>query len=144
MVGTLLGSAFFWGQAMKCPFCESEMLSGKVSVANSAVGKVMEVMGVFMGGLPSQPHYIYFCQTGGGATTEVDHSQEAFRCSNCEALVIAGTKSKLKGWEQCEPEAPKKLKEERSSEGSPSNCPACGAAINEQHFRCPDCDIALR
>jgi hypothetical protein len=76
---------------MKCPFCETVMLSGKVSVGPSTLGALAEVLDLVTGGGSSAPHYLYFRQAGDGPATRVEHSGEAFRCGRCQALVIAGT-----------------------------------------------------
>jgi hypothetical protein len=76
---------------MNCPFCESVMASGKVSVERSTFGDVMNVLGVLTGSASAQPQYLYFRQSGGGEATQVEHSREAFRCGHCQALLIAGT-----------------------------------------------------
>jgi hypothetical protein len=134
----------FSRQAMKCPFCESEMPTGTVSIAKSTLGEVMDVLDVLKGGAWSQPHYIYFHPTGGTAATHVDHSREAFHCNNCGTLILAGMIPKPEGRESRKSGVPKKVGGQRSTEGSTSNCPACGAAVNDRHVRCPDCDIALQ
>ena len=40
---------------MKCPFCESVMASGKLTVERSTFGDVVEVLGVLTGSVASQP-----------------------------------------------------------------------------------------
>jgi hypothetical protein len=80
-----------WREAMKCPFCESMMASGKVGVEKSTFGEVVSVLGAISSGIPSQPHYLYFRQSDGGESTHVEHSGEAFHCEQCQALIIRGT-----------------------------------------------------
>jgi hypothetical protein len=82
-----------WREAMKCPFCESVMASGKVGVEKSTFGEVVNVLGVIAGGISFQPYYLYFRQIGGGAPSHVEHCGEAFPCEQCQALIIKGTKA---------------------------------------------------
>ena len=129
---------------MKCPFCESEMTSGKVSVEQSTFGQVMNVVDALTDRLSPQVHYVYFRDTAGGDATHVDHSRKAYRCRGCEALVIAGKKARPKGRTKPKPVARQVPREEGSSDLNPATCPACGAPIRPEDARCPDCDIALR
>ena len=76
--------------AMKCPFCGSIMVGGKVTVEKSGFGEAMDVLDAITGGMTSQPHYIYFRESGGEAASHVDHSGEALRCGQCRALLIRG------------------------------------------------------
>ena len=44
-------------RTMKCPFCDSMMAPGKVSVEKSTFGEVVNVLGVITSGIPSQLYF---------------------------------------------------------------------------------------
>jgi hypothetical protein len=74
---------------MRCPICNGMMQSGSAVIARSTARLILDVL---TGDLANSASCLYFTADGGGASTFVDHSRRIYRCPECEAVLIAGTK----------------------------------------------------
>lgn len=118
---------------MNCPACKGPMRSGVLDISRSTTGAIADLL---TGDLGTMPQHLYFYPSGLDECVHLDTSRPAFRCTRCEAVVIAGTMPV--------PEKREPKREPPPPAPNPEACPACGAALAPDWPRCPGCDIALR
>jgi hypothetical protein len=118
---------------MKCPACQAPMQEGRVSIDRPTTASAANVADFLTRGGQKGPRCILFREDGDGVPVEIDHSRDSHYCPTCQALFVAGTKP------VSEPPSPARPPSDKSG----LNCPACGAGIEPDQARCPDCGIAL-
>jgi hypothetical protein len=67
------------------------MGAGTTNVAWPTVTGILEFAGAFVGDSPGSQQYLYFYPAdGGGSVCVFEGTQKAFRCLQCQTVVIAG------------------------------------------------------
>ncbi len=75
---------------MTCPGCSTEMRAGTVNVAPATINGIVEFVRIFAGEQGCSQQYLYFYPAGGDDSVCVfDGRANAFRCPNCQMVVIA-------------------------------------------------------
>jgi hypothetical protein len=85
------------------------MSAGRIDISRTTFGAITDLA---TGQFACTPHYLYFYPETGGDTICLDHARQAFRCSSCEAFLVAGTKTKAEGREKRKPEGRKERGEQ--------------------------------
>jgi hypothetical protein len=67
------------------------MSAGRTDISRTTFGAITDLV---TGDFACMPHYLYFYPESGGDSICLDHARQAFHCPNCEAFVLAGTKTK--------------------------------------------------